>query len=141
MLDSCEIAGLKCIRLVNENTASALTYGFFRKADLSDKESRLVVFVDFGHSKLTVTFASFLKDKMKIISHTSDRNLGARNIDNALLEKFGEEFFKKHGCDPRNNVRTRLRMLDALEKMRKILSANSEATLNIECLMNDEDVH
>ena len=32
-------------------------------------------------------------------------------------------------------------MLDQIEKMRKILSANSETTLNIECLLEDEDLY
>jgi molecular chaperone DnaK (HSP70) len=56
-LDAAEIAGIKCIRLINESTAIALTYGFFRKNDLDDKIPRKVVFVDFGHSKLTLTLA------------------------------------------------------------------------------------
>lgn len=57
VLDACEIAHLKCIRLVNESTAVGLNYGFFRKADLTEKDGRCVAFVDFGHSKLTVTIA------------------------------------------------------------------------------------
>ncbi len=57
MLDACEIAGLKCVRLLNESTATVLNYGFFRKTDLSDKDPRYVAFVDFGHSKLTVYIA------------------------------------------------------------------------------------
>ena len=65
-LDAAEIAGIKCVRLINESTAQALTYGFFRKADLDEKKPRRVVFVDFGHSKLTCTYAHFLKNKMKI---------------------------------------------------------------------------
>jgi molecular chaperone DnaK (HSP70) len=69
VLDAAEIAGLKCIRLINESTAIALNYGFFRKADLPDKEPRNVAFVDLGHSKLTVTIASFLKGKMRVICH------------------------------------------------------------------------
>lgn len=61
VLDACDIAGLKCVRLINESTAVCLNYGFFRKADLPEKENpRIVAFVDFGHSKLTVTVASFL---------------------------------------------------------------------------------
>ena len=53
-MDAAEIAGIKCVRLINENTACALTYGFFRKADLDADKPRVVAFVDFGHSKLTV---------------------------------------------------------------------------------------
>jgi heat shock 70kDa protein 4 len=60
VLDACDIAHLKCIRLINESTAVGLTYGFFRKSDLHDKDPRYVVFVDLGHCKLTVTVASFI---------------------------------------------------------------------------------
>ena len=141
-LDAIEIADLKCLRIINESTAVALTYGFFRKPELPEKgDPRVVAFVDLGHSKLTVTIASFLAGKMKVISHNSDRNLGARNFDYELVEKLGEEFMKKYGCDPRKNVKARLRLLDIIEKQRKILSANLEATVHIEALMEDEDLH
>lgn len=141
VLDAAEIANLKCIRLLNESTAIALNYGFFRKPDLSDKDPRIVAFVDFGHSKLTVSIVSFLKGKMKIIIHNSDRNLGARNFDYLLVDLLGEEFTKKVGSDPRKNVRARLRMLDYIEKQRKVLSANIEATIHLESLLEDEDLH
>ena len=141
VLDAAEIANLKCIRLINESTAIALNYGFFRKADLPEKDPRNVVFVDLGHSKLTVTIASFLKGKMRIIVHNSDRNLGARNMDNLLVDILGEEFTKKVGSDPRKNVRCRLRMLDFIEKQRKILSSNKDATIHLESLLEDEDLH
>jgi len=141
VLDAAEIAGLKCLRLINESTAIALNYGFFRKGDLPDKDPRYVVFVDLGHSKVTVTIASFVKGKMRIVITKSDRNLGARNMDSLLVEKLGEEFFKKFGADPRNNVRARLRMLDVIEKQRKILSGNKEATIHLEALLEDEDLH
>lgn len=141
VLDAAEIANLKCLRLINESTAIALNYGFFRRPDLHEKEARIVAFVDLGHSKLTVTIASFLKGKMKIIIHESDRNLGARNFDYLLVDILGEEFKKKVGSDPRKNIRARLRMLDIIEKQRKILSANSEATIHLESLLEDEDLH
>ena len=140
-LDAAEIAGIECVRLINESTAIALTYGFFRRNDLNTKRPRVVVFVDLGHSKLTVTFASFIPGKTKIIMTHSNRNLGARKIDYQLFEKFGEQFNKDYGCDPRKNARCRLRMLDAIEKMRKLLTANKETDINCEALMEDEDFH
>lgn len=141
VLDAAEIAGLKCIRLINESTAVALNYGFFRKADLPDKDPRYVVFVDLGHSKLTVTVVSFLKGKMRIVVHKSERNLGARNFDDLLVDILGGEFAKKFGADPRKNFRARLRMLDVIEKQRKILSGNKEATIYLEALLEDEDLN
>lgn len=139
-LDAAEIAGIKCIRLINESTATALTYGFFRKNDLNKDKARIVAFVDFGHSKLTVSYASFKPGKMKILGTHSNKNLGARQIDALLTELFGGKFEKKYGCDPRENKRARLRLLDAIEKMRKLLSGNKEADINCESLMEDEDL-
>jgi heat shock protein 4 len=39
------------------------------------------------------------------------------------------------------NEKAKLRMLEAIEKMRKLLSANSDSPINIECLMEDEDFY
>jgi heat shock 70kDa protein 4 len=139
-LDAAEIAGIKCIRLINESTATALTYGFFRKADLDDKKERVVAFVDFGHSKLSITYAAFVKTKMRVISTHSNRNLGARQIDYQLFDLLGGEFAKKFGCDPRPNIRCRLRLLDSIEKMRKLLTSNKESDVTCEALLEDEDL-
>lgn len=77
---------------------------------------------------------------MRIVIHKSDRNLGARVMDSLLLEVLGGEFAKKFGSDPRKNVKCRLRMLDMIEKQRKILSGNREATVHLEALLEDEDL-
>lgn len=123
-LDACDIAEVKAIRLLNEGTAAALSYGFFKNKEFKKDEKKVVAFVDFGHSKLTVTLVEFQTSKLKILYHHSDRNLGARNLDEIVLEKLGQEFLEKFDCDPRKNVKCRLRMLDVIEKQRKILSAN-----------------
>lgn len=49
------ISGLNVLRLMNETTATALTYGIY-KQDLpgAEEKPRNVVFVDFGHSSLQV---------------------------------------------------------------------------------------
>ena len=140
VLDACRVAKVNCLRLMNENTAIALCYGFFRRKEFTEKP-RNVAFLDMGHGKTTVTVASFTSKKVSILSHASNRNLGGRNFDYLLCDIVGDQFNKKYGCDPRKAPKARLRMLDQIEKMRKILSANSEASLNIECLLEDEDLH
>lgn len=141
MVDACDIAGLKCLRVINESTAIAYNYGFFRKSDLSTDEERVVAFVDFGHSKTTVTIAAFKKSEARIIVHKSDRNLGGRDLDYQVMIKLGEEFKKKYGDDPRENVRCRLRMYETIEKARKLLSGDTEASINIDYLLNEEDLN
>ena len=78
---------------------------------------------------------------MKILYTHSDRNMGARQMDYELFDLFGGDFNKKYGCDPRPNARCRLRLLDSIEKMRKLLTSNKEADLNVDSLMEDEDYH
>jgi heat shock protein 4 len=130
LLDAAEIAGLNCLRVINESTAIALQYGFFRKKDLDAKEAKIVAFVDFGHSKTTVTLASFVQGKTKIICHKSDRN-----------QTIGGDFAKKVGADPRKNVRCIIRMLESIEKARKIISSTSDSNINIDYLLEEEDLN
>jgi len=58
-----------------------------------------------------------------------------------LFELLGGEFEKKYGCDPRPSPRCRLRLLDSIEKVRKLLTSNKEADVHCEALMEDEDLH
>ena len=53
MLDAAQIAGINCLRLMNENTATALAYGIY-KTDLPENEAVHVAFVDVGHAATEV---------------------------------------------------------------------------------------
>jgi heat shock protein 4 len=77
---------------------------------------------------------------MKVLYTHSNKNLGARQIDYQLFDMLATEFEKKHGCDPKSSPRCRLRLLDAIEKMRKLLTSNKEADVICEALMEDEDL-
>jgi heat shock protein 4 len=57
MLDAARIAGLHCLRLMNETTATALSYGIF-KTDLPETDPVHVAFVDIGHSSMQARDAS-----------------------------------------------------------------------------------
>lgn len=116
-----------------------MSYGIFRRKDLT-KDPKNVVFVDLGHSKLSAFCASFTNEKCSVLAEAHARNVGCRNIDWDLLNHFSGKFNDQYGCNPMKNEKAKLRMLDAIEKMRKTLSANSEASINIECLMEDEDL-
>lgn len=53
MRDAANIAGLNVLRLMNDNTATALAYGIF-KTDLPEAEPTFVAFVDVGDTSLQV---------------------------------------------------------------------------------------
>ena len=141
LLDAAEIADIKCLRVINESTAIVLNYGFFRKKDLDEKKERVVAFVDVGHCKTTITIASFKKGEAKILVHNSERNLGARDFDYEIMKVIGAEFAKKYGDDPTKIPKCRMRMYEAAEKARKTLSGDTESSMNIDYLLNEEDLN
>lgn len=57
MLAASKIAGLSCLRLMNETTATALAYGIY-KTDLPETDPVIVTFMDMGHSSTQVPFVS-----------------------------------------------------------------------------------
>ena len=141
VLDAAEIAGIKVLRLINETTATALGYGI-TKLDLpgADEKPRRTAFVDIGHSNYTCSICEFRKGELKVISTAYDRHFGGRNFDKALVEHFRKEFKEKNKIDIYENPKARVRVAAAVEKLKKILSANANAPINIESLMNDVDV-
>uniref|UniRef100_A0A8C7XET7 Heat shock protein 4 like n=1 Tax=Oryzias sinensis TaxID=183150 RepID=A0A8C7XET7_9TELE len=142
VFDATQIAGLNCLRLINDTTAVALAYGIY-KQDLPNPEEkpRNVVFVDMGHSSFQVSITAFNKGKLKVLATAFDPYLGGRNFDEALVDYFCEEFKTKYKLNVRDNPRALLRLHQECEKLKKLMSANSsDLPLNIECFMNDIDV-
>ena len=65
---------------------------------------------------------------------------GVKNIDQTLTEFYCEQFKEQHGVSPAGNPKAQLKIRDAVEKQRKVLSANTEHQLNLEYLLQDEDL-
>uniref|UniRef100_A0AAQ6A0I9 Heat shock protein 4a n=1 Tax=Amphiprion ocellaris TaxID=80972 RepID=A0AAQ6A0I9_AMPOC len=142
VMDAAQIAGLNCLRLMNETTAVTLAYGIY-KQDLPapEEKPRIVVFVDLGHSGYQVSVCAFNKGKLKILATAFDSDLGGKDFDAILVNYFCEEFGKKYKLDVKSKPRALVRLYQECEKLKKLMSANSsDLPLNIECFMNDIDV-
>ncbi|PQE33262.1 putative heat shock Hsp88 protein [Rutstroemia sp. NJR-2017a WRK4] len=141
LMDAAEIAGLKLLRLMNDTTAAALGYGI-TKLDLPGPEEkpRRVAFIDIGHTNYTCSIVEFKKGELTVKSTAYDRHFGGRDFDKALVEHFAAEFKEKYKIDIKTNPKAMVRVSAGAEKLKKILSANAMAPLNIESLMNDVDV-
>ncbi|PWA80993.1 heat shock protein 70 family [Artemisia annua] len=139
VMDAAIIAGLHPLRLMHETTATALAYGIY-KTDLPENEQLNVAFVDVGHASMQVCIAGFKKGQLKVLAHSFDRCLGGRDFDEALFQHFAAKFKVEYKIDVLQNAKASLRLRAACEKLKKVLSANPEAPMNIECLMDDKDV-
>ncbi|GJU44080.1 heat shock 70 kDa protein 15-like protein [Tanacetum coccineum] len=111
-----------------------------RATDLPENEQLNVAFVDIGHASMQVCIAGFKKGQLKVLAHSFDRCLGGRDFDEVLFQHFVEKFKVDYKIDVLQNARACLRLRAACEKLKKVLSANPEAPMNIECLMEDKDV-
>jgi heat shock protein 4 len=141
LIDAAEIAGLKLLRLINDTTAAALGYGI-TKLDLPGPEEkpRRVAFVDVGYSDYSCSIVEFKKGELAVKGNAFDRHFGGRDFDRALVEHLQKEFHGKYKIDIFTNPKALTRVYAAAEKLKKVLSANQQAPMNIESLMNDIDV-
>ncbi|KAG0486407.1 hypothetical protein HPP92_008502 [Vanilla planifolia] len=139
VLDAATIVGLHPLRLLHETTATALAYGIY-KTDLPENDQLNVAFVDVGHASMQVCIAGLRKGQLKILAHSYDHSLGGRDFDDVLFKYFADKFKVEYKIDVYQNARACIRLRAACEKLKKMLSANPEAPLNIECLMDEKDV-
>ncbi|KAF3161561.1 adenyl-nucleotide exchange factor sse1 [Orbilia oligospora] len=141
ILDASEVAGLKTLRLMNDTTAAALGYGI-TKIDLptAEEKPRRVAFVDIGYSNYTVSIVSFRKGELTVLSTAYDRHFGGRDFDKAIADHFADEFKGKFKIEVKSNPKAYTRLMTGVEKVKKVLSANAQAPLNVESIMNDIDV-
>ena len=142
IMDASEIAGLKLLRLINDTTATALGYGIPR-TDLptAEEKPKRVAFIDIGHSDYTCSIVEFKKGELAVKATAYDRHFGGRDFDKALVQHFAREWKEKYKIDINTNPKALVRVTAAAEKMKKMLSANAQAPISIESLMNDVDVN
>jgi len=139
MLDAANVVGLNVLRLMNDSTAAALSYGIY-KTDLPPDKPTHVAFVDVGALDTTCSIVSFVKGKLTVLATASDRHLGGRDFDDILAAHFAAEWKEKHKIDAYTNKKAMFRLGVACEKTKKILSANPQAPISIESFMEDIDV-
>ncbi|SCU84740.1 LADA_0D03510g1_1 [Lachancea dasiensis] len=139
--DAARIAGLNPVRVVNDVTAAAVTYGVF-KSEMPEGEQkpRIVAFVDIGHSTYTCSIGAFKRGEMKILGTAYDKHFGGRDFDRAITEHLADEFKTKYKIDIRTNPKAYNRVITGAERLKKVLSANTSAPFSVESVMDDVDV-
>lgn len=142
LLDACRVANFGCLKLFNETSAVALTYGIYKQDLPAETETpRRVVFVDFGHSQIQMSACEFVKGKLTVLGTSCNPNLGGRSFDLLLVDHFAKVFKDKYKLDVKANKRACVRLEQECEKLRKQMSSYAQALpINIECFMEDKDV-
>ncbi|MGL4534248.1 MAG: molecular chaperone DnaK [Fusobacteriaceae bacterium] len=129
--DAGEIAGLKVMRIINEPTASALSYGLEKQ-----KEEKVLVF-DLGGGTFDVSVLEIADGVVEVISTNGNNHLGGDNFDDVVIHWLASEFKKETGIDLLNDKMAFQRLKDAAEKAKKELSTMMETPISLPFITMD----
>jgi molecular chaperone DnaK len=123
--DAGTIAGLEVIRIINEPTAAALSYG------LDKSHAHKVLVFDLGGGTLDVTIMEFEEGVFEVKSTSGDTQLGGTDMDNALVEFLVKEFKKESGVDISKDKVAMQRLREGAEKAKIELSTVIDTEINL----------
>lgn len=124
---AAELAGLNVLRLLNEPTAAALSYGL----DNLDDEQRVLVF-DFGGGTLDVTVLEMFEGVLDVKTSVGDGNLGGKNVDDVLIGFFRSKFREQRGFDlPMDDLRAAQTLKQFAEDYKRQLSSAYSVQVDI----------
>jgi molecular chaperone DnaK len=129
--DAGQIAGLEVLRIINEPTAAALSYG----VDKSSKGDRKIAVYDLGGGTFDVSIIEIADvdgDKqIEVLSTNGDTFLGGEDFDQRIMDYLVDEFKKESGVDLKNDVLALQRLKDAAEKAKIELSSSAQTEVNL----------
>ena len=135
--DAGRIAGLEVLRIINEPTAAALSYG----VDKTDKKDRKIAVYDLGGGTFDISIieiANIDGDKqIEVLSTNGDTFLGGEDFDQVLMDYLVAEFKKDNGIDLKQDMLALQRLKEAAEKAKIELSSTTSTTVNLPYITAD----
>ncbi|ORZ27841.1 Hsp70 protein-domain-containing protein [Lobosporangium transversale] len=152
LLDAAELAGLHVLSLIHDESAVALNYAMTR----SFPQEQCHIFYDMGAGSTVASVACFqdlsVKDvgkfnktvqQVEIKAVGYDRTLGGHDVDvrlqKFLAEKFQEQSGSKISVPVVQNERAMAKLLKEANRVKQILSANTETMASVENLTDEID--
>ena len=135
--DAATIAGLNCLRIINEPTAAAIAYGLDKN---KDDDTNVLIF-DLGGGTFDVSLLNIEGGIFEVKATAGDTHLGGEDFDSRLLRHFSEEFKRKHKKDISGNPRALRRLRTACERAKRTLSSTTQTTIEIDSLYDGIDFY
>ena len=135
--DAASIAGLNCLRIINEPTAAAIAYGLDKK---KEDDTNVLIF-DLGGGTFDVSLLNIEGGIFEVKATAGDTHLGGEDFDARLLRHFSEEFKRKHKKDLSGNARALRRLRTACERAKRTLSTTSQTSVEIDSLFEGVDFY
>lgn len=127
--DAGTIAGLDVLRIINEPTASALSYGLDKEGD------RKVAVFDFGGGTFDISILHIGRvdgeSVIEVLATNGDTHLGGDNIDQLIIDWLVDEFKRETGIDLSRDPMALQRLKGEAEKAKCELSSSFETEINL----------
>lgn len=135
--DAGKIAGLNVLRIINEPTSAALSYG------LDHGESQKVMVYDLGGGTFDVSVIEIADGVIEVLATAGDNHLGGDDFDDRIAEWIVREFRSMHGVDLSKDISAIHRVKEAAENAKKELSTVESTGINLPYLtqVKGEPVH
>jgi molecular chaperone DnaK len=123
--DAGKIAGLNVLRIINEPTAAALSYG------LDKKKNETILVFDLGGGTFDVSILEVGDGVFEVKSTSGDTHLGGDDFDKRVVDWLADEFKRDHGIDLRSDRQALQRLTEGAEKAKIELSSVVETTISL----------
>ena len=130
--DAGKIAGLEVLRIINEPTAAALSYG------LDKKSGGTVAVYDLGGGTFDVSILEIGDGVFEVKSTNGDTFLGGEDFDQRVIDYLADEFKKENGIDLRQDKLALQRLKEAAEKAKIELSSSMQTEVNLPFITADQ---
>ena len=128
--DAGKIANLEVLRIINEPTAAALSYGV-------DKKEGLVAVYDLGGGTFDVSILEISGGVFEVKATNGDTFLGGEDFDIAILDHIVAEFKRAQGIDLKGDKLAVQRLREAAEKAKIELSSTTSTDINLPFITAD----
>ena len=129
--DAGKIAGLEVLRIINEPTASSLSYG------LGDRNEGIIAVYDLGGGTFDISILEVADGVFEVKSTNGDTYLGGDNFDDRVINWIADEFKQENGIDLRRDRQALQRLKEAAEKAKIELSSTLSAEVNLPFITAD----
>lgn len=124
--DAGKIAGLNVLRIINEPTAAALSYGLDK-----EKENSKVMIYDLGGGTFDVSILEIYDGVFEVLATNGNNMLGGDDFDKRLMDYMADEFRKSNGVDLTKDKVAMQRLKEAAEKAKIELSGMTTTNVNL----------
>ncbi len=131
--DAGTIAGLEVLRIINEPTAAALSYGL----DKQDQDQMVLVF-DLGGGTFDVSILQLGDGVFEVKATAGNNHLGGDDFDNCIVEWMTAAFREQEGIDLTADRMALQRIREAAEKAKIELSSMPSTSINLPFITADE---